>query len=61
VSDNVEKLFETDIYIYIYIYISNFTVINNELVNGLEGSKGKGKGKLHSCTGTDALYRPYGP
>ena len=22
---------------------------------------GKGKGKVHPCTGTDALYRPYGP
>jgi len=21
----------------------------------------KGKGKVHSCTGTEALYRPYGP
>jgi len=23
--------------------------------------KGKGKGKGHPCTGTEALYRPYGP
>jgi len=23
--------------------------------------KGKGKGKMHPCTGTEALYRPYGP
>ena len=23
--------------------------------------KGKGKGKVHPCTGTGALYRPYGP
>ena len=23
--------------------------------------KGKGKGKVHRCTGTEALYRPYGP
>jgi len=22
---------------------------------------GKGKGKVHLCTGTEALYRPYGP
>ena len=21
---------------------------------------GKGKGKVHPCTGTEALYRPYG-
>jgi len=21
----------------------------------------KGKGKVHPCTGTEALYRPYGP
>jgi len=24
-------------------------------------SNGKGKGKVHPCTGTEALYRPYGP
>ena len=23
--------------------------------------KGKGKGKLHPCTGTEVLYRSYGP
>ena len=23
--------------------------------------KGKGKGKVHPCTGTEALYMPYGP
>ena len=23
--------------------------------------KGKSKGKMHPCTGTEALYRPYGP
>ena len=23
--------------------------------------KGKGKGKVPPCTGTEALYRPYGP
>ena len=23
--------------------------------------KGKGKGKVHPCTGTEVLYRPYGP
>jgi len=23
--------------------------------------KGKGKGKVHPCTGTEALYRPYSP
>ena len=25
------------------------------------GSRGIGKGKVHRCTGTEALYRPYGP
>ena len=25
-----------------------------------ESLKDKGKGKGHPCTGTDALYRPYG-
>jgi len=24
-------------------------------------SNGNGKGKVHPCTGTEALYRPYGP
>ena len=24
-------------------------------------SLGKGKGKVHLCTGTETLYRPYGP
>ena len=25
------------------------------------GSRGIGKGKVHCCTGTEALYRLYGP
>ena len=25
------------------------------------GSRGIGKGKVRPCTGTEALYRPYGP
>ena len=25
------------------------------------GSRGIGKGKVHRCTGTEALYRPYSP
>jgi len=25
------------------------------------GSRGIGKGKVYRCTGTEALYRPYGP
>ena len=25
------------------------------------GSRGIGKGKVHRCTGTEALYRLYGP
>ena len=33
--------------------------------NGLRGCDGvflvKKKGKVHLCTGTEALYRPYGP
>ena len=24
-------------------------------------TEGKGKSKVHPCTGTEALYRPYGP
>jgi len=27
----------------------------------IESVEGKGKGKGHPCTGTEALYRPYGP
>ena len=31
-------------------------------VNCILFSKGQlGKGKVHPCTGTEALYRPYGP
>jgi len=26
-----------------------------------QNGKGKDKGKVHPCTGTEALYRPYGP
>ena len=25
------------------------------------GSRGIGKGTVHRCTGTEGLYRPYGP
>ena len=28
---------------------------------GHSGNRGTGKGKVHPCTGTEALYRPYGP
>jgi len=28
---------------------------------GYEREELKGKGKVHPCTGTEALYRPYGP
>jgi len=33
------------------------------LVNRVEYKKHKkrSKGKVHPCTGTEALYRPYGP
>ena len=36
------------------------TLLHCTLVNEFRG-KGKGKGKRHPCTGTEALYRPYGP
>jgi hypothetical protein len=29
--------------------------------NAVVNHKVKGKGKGHPCTGTEALYRPYGP
>ena len=29
--------------------------------DGGKGGKVKGKGKVPPCTGTEALYRPYGP
>ena len=44
-----EKLY-SDIYIYIYIYIYIFN----------ESSFAK-ESKVHPCTGTETLYRPYGP
>jgi hypothetical protein len=28
---------------------------------GSLSAKTDGKGKVHPCTGTEALYRPYGP
>jgi len=28
---------------------------------GVGGGADPGKGKVHPCTGTKALYRPYGP
>jgi len=28
---------------------------------GVGGIKSKGKGNGHPCTGTETLYRPYGP
>ena len=31
------------------------------LVPDLESNVDKVKGKVHPCTGTEALYRPYGP
>ena len=31
------------------------------LLEKLTGLQVKGKGKGHPCTGTEALYRPYGP
>ena len=35
----------------------------DKFINLLEPlrEKGKDKGKGHPCTGTEALYRPYGP
>ena len=38
--------------------------IHNELLNVSANYlevRSKGKGKVHPCTGTEALYRPYGP
>jgi len=34
---------------------------NDSLINRNKVSLIKGKGKVHPCTGTEALYRPYGP
>jgi hypothetical protein len=30
------------------------------LLSGVSTNKSKGKGKVHCCTGTEDLYRPYG-
>ena len=37
------------------------TLITLYLYGVCETVKGKGKGKGHPCTGTEALYRTYGP
>jgi len=40
------------------------TMIRNGEMKSVKSShsllEDKGKGKVHPCTGTDALYRPYG-
>ena len=30
-------------------------------IDSAASSWGQGKGKVHPCTGTEALYSPYGP
>jgi len=45
------------------IFIPVSQAQENNIIYGVsiryEGKKGKGK--VHPCTGTEALYRPYGP
>ena len=43
--------------VYTYVYIANFSVI----IVGEMGMQNKVGSKVHPCTGTEALYRPYGP
>jgi hypothetical protein len=40
---------------------SHFSVLGTRINEILDVSTSKGKGKGHPCTGTEALYRPYGP
>ena len=57
------------LHIYIYIYIQSVPGGNVNILAGhtIGHSKqkvymyGKVKGEVHHCTGTEALYRPYGP
>jgi hypothetical protein len=41
------------------VHHPNSIKINNLM--SIHWNLGKGKGKVHLCTGTEALYRPYGP
>jgi len=39
--------------------VPDFSEVNSQSLSRL--NKGKGKGEVHPCTGTEALYRLYGP
>jgi len=41
------------------IYASTFGIVSSYIFQPVLLQKGKGK--MHSCTGTEALYRPYSP
>ena len=44
------------VYLFILISLSNVTYVVHNSISSI-----KGKGEVHPCTGTEALYRPYGP
>jgi hypothetical protein len=44
-----------------YIPTVMLQILKHFVKNSKLQAKGKGKGKMPPCTGTEALYRPYGP
>ena len=45
----------------LFFFVKNsYTKIYENPTSRFLADKGKGKGKMHPCTGTEALYRPYG-
>jgi len=53
--------FKKDVSLCISLIILNRLIHKAKLINHLTNIKGKGKGEGHPCTGTESLYRPYGP
>jgi len=42
-------------------FVQALRVLSGRTVHRGTRSTSIGKGKVHRCTGTEALYRPYGP
>ena len=57
---NIYIYIYTYIYVYIYIYII-YIYVYIYIYTHTHTHTCKVKAKLHPCTGTEALYRPYGP
>ena len=45
----------------INLYMASMVILLKYVHSVTVRRKGKGKGKGHPCTGTEALYMPYGP